>query len=241
LVELLVVVAIIALLVSILLPTLGKAKEQARIVICLTNLKGLSTAFAYYGTENDGWYPKGAPWGNGNDTWETILQPYYQNYGLVHCSGDKAVRNWEQGWSTSLIPEENRYPRSYAINGKVSSLGASETGEANNCYDNPDFPWPGYVHNENEIPVLSETILVGEQWTSRYSVNYDYFPGTYSVWWGYGIFQDTAPCDHAATDDVHRNNDAANYLFCDGHALLLPATDPNLTNESEYYYWHWER
>ena len=59
LVELLVVVAIIALLVSILLPTLGKAKELARQTICVTNVGGQLRAIAMYATEENDRIPTG--------------------------------------------------------------------------------------------------------------------------------------------------------------------------------------
>ncbi len=48
LIELLVVVAIIALLISILLPTLSRAKEQARIGACLANLRSLAQSGISY-------------------------------------------------------------------------------------------------------------------------------------------------------------------------------------------------
>ncbi len=52
LIELLVVVAIIALLISILLPTLARAKEQGRIAVCLSNLKNVALASAQYRNED---------------------------------------------------------------------------------------------------------------------------------------------------------------------------------------------
>src|SRR3990172_1165467 len=52
LIELLVVVAIIALLISILLPSLSRARAQAKSVVCLTNLKQQGLAAMMYGHEN---------------------------------------------------------------------------------------------------------------------------------------------------------------------------------------------
>jgi len=66
LVELLVVVAIISLLVSILLPSLSKAKDLVRQVTCLTRVRGQIEAIHMYATEEDGAIPLGPadahPW-----------------------------------------------------------------------------------------------------------------------------------------------------------------------------------
>ena len=57
LVELLVVIGIIALLVAILLPALSKAKEAAKTVQCLSNLRQLATAAHGYALLHHGSYP----------------------------------------------------------------------------------------------------------------------------------------------------------------------------------------
>jgi prepilin-type N-terminal cleavage/methylation domain-containing protein len=57
LIELLVVVAIIALLISILLPSLARARELSKRAVCAANLKGIGTACATYANDNDQVYP----------------------------------------------------------------------------------------------------------------------------------------------------------------------------------------
>lgn len=57
LIELLVVVSIIALLISILLPSLRGAREQAKTVKCVAGLKDIGVAMHMYFNENDNWFP----------------------------------------------------------------------------------------------------------------------------------------------------------------------------------------
>jgi len=58
LIELLVVVSIIALLISILLPSLKNARVQAQTVACAANLKSISVPMFSYQTENRGYLPR---------------------------------------------------------------------------------------------------------------------------------------------------------------------------------------
>ncbi len=57
LIELLVVVAIIAVLVSILLPSLARAREMARRTLCSANLRQISMGLIGYAEDSNGWFP----------------------------------------------------------------------------------------------------------------------------------------------------------------------------------------
>jgi prepilin-type N-terminal cleavage/methylation domain-containing protein/prepilin-type processing-associated H-X9-DG protein len=67
LIELLVVIAIISLLVSILLPSLNRAKDLAKITVCQSNLRNVGLAVNTYLNENNGNFPDSTPFGYGGD------------------------------------------------------------------------------------------------------------------------------------------------------------------------------
>ena len=77
LIELLIVVAIIAILAGMLLPALNKARETARKIPCVNNLKSFSNAFAmYYADNNDSIVPH---CGSANKGWSSYVYPYVVN------------------------------------------------------------------------------------------------------------------------------------------------------------------
>ena len=94
LVELLVVVAIIATLIALLLPTLARAKYVAKETACMSNLREIGIGLTAYAVDNSGWYPKrgatrNAPYSLGNGRyWDVkpIIKPYFGgSFDILIC------------------------------------------------------------------------------------------------------------------------------------------------------------
>src|ERR1051326_525026 len=84
LIELLVVIAIIAILAAILFPVFAQAREKARAISCLSNIKQIGTGCMMYIQDYDETYPLGYMWDNnswGGTMWTVSLAPYIQKYG----------------------------------------------------------------------------------------------------------------------------------------------------------------
>lgn len=92
LVELLVVIGIIALLISILLPALGRARAQANTIWCESNERQFGMAFQMYTQDNKGvlplfyWVPP-APTTGGTD-WAHLIMPYLKHAGGTFADAD---------------------------------------------------------------------------------------------------------------------------------------------------------
>lgn len=76
LIELLVVISIIALLIAILLPTLGSAKDSARAVICSSNLRQLGLVFWMYADDHDEQLPPALIGTITSGNWQYFIGPY---------------------------------------------------------------------------------------------------------------------------------------------------------------------
>ncbi len=79
LIELLVVITIIAMLVAILVPVLGRARRLVKGVLCKSYLREWGVAFLMYAEDNEGYLPAAS------SEWPNVLQLYYNDVKSLFC------------------------------------------------------------------------------------------------------------------------------------------------------------
>ena len=122
LIELLVVISIIALLVSILLPALNKAKQLAKAAICMSNLHQWALVFKEYTNDYKGLFPDDCDAEHG---YLTATRPYAKNEKLRLCpratktaaeGGRQPLAAWHIDVNGDDIIDHNDFVGSYGLN-----------------------------------------------------------------------------------------------------------------------------
>lgn len=101
LIELLVVISIIAVLMAIMLPAMGKVREMGKMTVCKSRLKNLSTATFAYTSSSDGKLPipywqsssKGT-----SSTWQSYVMKETDSYMGRNNSGNYGTEIFGFGW-----------------------------------------------------------------------------------------------------------------------------------------------
>ena len=226
LIELLVVVSIIALLVSILLPALNKARDQAKAVVCLNNLHQIGLAVYMYAEDNEEYVPRDA------DTlsWFLAFMPYlgvtwstakdYTEVGIYNCPsfpssgfGSNGYSNGEQtvdyvinAWDFKDISSNG--PEGITISGPTKITVFKRPDSTIYLADNEAGPWRPVVRDRMDL-TQETTYYLLDVWSSTHLPS--------STWEG-GAMSRRIPSDR------HRG-EGCNNLFVDGHVEWLHTND----------------
>ncbi len=120
LIELLIVIAIIAILAGMLLPALNKAREKGKQIKCLSNIKQLNLVFTFYASDWNGTYPSPHQMilSNGTDDWyyqSKLVSRYMKTKTItqLQCPSDPAI--------LTTLPQTNYGCNWYLIDGYINS------------------------------------------------------------------------------------------------------------------------
>ena len=213
LIELLVVIAIISLLLSILIPSLRKAKSAAMRVKCAHNLKQIDLAVHLYLGSNDNTYPCAQDPVSTNPFYWLWMGRGWRRFVDPYIGGNVDVNNP----SVLLCPADRTDPAKYESTSYDYSMTFYHSPEQidgmSTTEDTYKNPRPSIAQKSFGVTNPAGKILIGEWFSNHYSVSDE------KGWWNW--------------------QGRRNFLFADGQVQLLkaaeirPARDglpnPNLT------------
>lgn len=218
LIELLVVVAVIGILIGVLLPALGQAREAAQIISCKNNMRGLQTAQLVYAAEHDGQLVNygiahgGSLVGQEDLSWFNTLREYYDGSLIIQSPLDSSP-HWpvELGGQGLVVPDSDGQLRitSYGLNEYVTPRPPGASGK-----------------KFDKVHLVRRTSLTVQFLIMAYEGSFAGADHVHPGGWYLGPF---APADHSLKiaseqmqTDAHGGpgltNDArSGYSFLDGH------------------------
>lgn len=226
LIELLVVVSIIALLVSILLPALSRARDQAKQTVCLVHMRQFGMALLMYADNNNDFVVRGRFHNKGDwisvNSWYSNLTPYLDPQKRVDpyvwaMSQDEAEL-YNEIWDQMICPAARVDPaandiyqgvrmRTYGMNIGVGYVPGTSYDDGYGLLD-----WgTGRTRKLSKITRPSEMMCFCDtrNMDYAYAEYYAWCEANYSADYFFGIMPKRHPGGYAGT-------------FIDGHGAMIP-------------------
>jgi prepilin-type N-terminal cleavage/methylation domain-containing protein/prepilin-type processing-associated H-X9-DG protein len=196
LIELLVVIAIIAILAAILFPVFAQAREKARAISCLSNVKQIGTAFYMYVQDYDETTPQ-----MGSGDYTNRLYPYVKNEQLFLCP-DRSDTN-------AIEAPDGVTPTSRSIGYGYNWGPIQRRGGGLVQGDEPD---PNNPSNATVLPGLTLAAMVAPAQLVAFGDSYD-TPRITATW-------TFLLCTWGGTNNgsLRHSGGHFNFAFADGHA-----------------------
>ncbi|AQQ09287.1 PilD-dependent protein PddA [Sedimentisphaera cyanobacteriorum] len=204
LIELLVVISIIALLMAVLMPALGRARESARIIVCKSNLRQYGLAIQMYTSSNDGYFPYIYNWLYSQDNLSKISKGQYLQPDGSYESGPACPPQCV--WHNSLAaPDGGLWPY-------------LENEGAHLC---PSFPSFAETYGSDHHPGHQQAIPIEPQ----YSYSMNYWLGVESNKWNPWVTSVPPPASHP--DSLEASGRSIKMLRVDKPADIVGFADEN--------------